>query len=82
MGRNLNKEYLPITGLPEFTAASVKLALGDELAAKNKVCGGAHPACRTSSLYTHTLCVCVCRNRTHARTRGRALHTDALDAGR
>ena len=37
LAKNLNKEYLPITGLPEFTTASVKLALGDKLAAETKV---------------------------------------------
>ena len=39
ISRNLNKEYLPITGLAEFTSASVKLALGDQLAASKKVSG-------------------------------------------
>ena len=37
IAKGLNKEYLPITGLAEFTSLSAKLALGEKLAASTKV---------------------------------------------
>jgi len=37
MEQNLNKEYLPITGLATFTKASTELAYGPEIASKNHI---------------------------------------------
>lgn len=48
VAKNLNKEYLGISGLPEFTSAATKLAFGDELFKSTKVRSPARPRLRSA----------------------------------